>query len=61
MAYLSGRVRLAINEKQKYFSFTDPQLAENLILVCGSTKGQKRNKNEFVTKFIGIIVMIIVI
>ena len=32
-AWILSRARLAINEKQKYFSLPDHQLAENLILV----------------------------
>ena len=44
------------NKKQKHFSLPDHQLVEYLILVFERTD---RNKNEFVTKFVGIIVTII--
>ena len=33
--FVVDRARLAINEKQKYFSLPDRQLAENMILVFG--------------------------
>ena len=39
--------------------FSDHELAENLILFLASTKERKRDKSEFVTKFVGIIVSII--
>ena len=54
--YLWDRARLAMNKKQKYFSWPDHQLAENLILVFGFYEGQIKDKSEFVTKVVGIIV-----
>ena len=52
--------QLAINKKQKYFSWPDHQLAENLILVFGFYEGKIKDKSEFVTKVVGIIVTIFV-
>ena len=40
--------------KNKYFSLPDHQLAENRFLFIVSTKEQKRDKSEFVTKFVEI-------
>ena len=51
--------QLTINKKHKYFSLPDHQLTGNSILFLASTKGQKRNKNEFLTKFADIKVTII--
>ena len=45
--------------KQKYFSLPDHQLAENLFFFFISTKGQTRDKSEFVTKIVGTILTII--
>ena len=46
-------VRDSLNKKQKYLLLPDHQLAEKLlILVSVSTKGQKSDKSEFVTKFV---------
>ena len=53
--WLGSRARLALNQKQKYFSLPDHQLAENFILILIS-KWQKEDKREFVTKLVGIIV-----
>ena len=45
LAYVWSGARLAINEKKKYFSLPDHQLAGNLILVFGfyekTKKGEK--------------------
>ena len=50
-----------MNIKQKYFSLSDHQLAENLILVFGFYEKTKKDKTELVTKLVGIMVMIILI
>ena len=60
-AYLWSRARLAINKKQSYFLLQDHQLAKNLILFLASVKEQKRDKSEFLTNFVGIIVALIFI
>ena len=57
--WLWSRARLAINKTQKYFSLPNHQLVENLILVLVWKKGQKKDKGEFVTESVGILVMII--
>ena len=57
-AYLRSRGRYISNKKQNYFSLPDHQLAENLIRIFGFYEKTKRDKNEFVTKFVGIIVTI---
>ena len=54
--WLWSKARLAINERQNYFSLTDHQFTENLILVFGF---YERGESKLVTKFVGIIVMII--
>ena len=54
---LQRRKRLAINEKQKYFSLPDHQLSEKLILFLVLTTG-KKNKREFVNTFAGIVIAI---
>ena len=54
---LQSRARLAINEKQKYFSLPDNQLSEKLTLFLVLTTG-KKNKSEFVNKFAGIVIAI---
>ena len=46
-------------KKQKYFPLKDHQLAENRILVFGLQRRKKKDKSQFVTKSVGIIVMII--
>ena len=45
-------------QKQKNLSLPDQQLAENLILVFVLQVKTKNYKNDFVTKSLGIIVMI---
>ena len=60
-AQLWSRAWLAMNIKQKYFSLSDHQLAENLILVFGFYEKTKKDKTELVTKLVGIMVMIILI
>ena len=49
--WLRNSVRLTF-KKIKYLSLPNHQLAENLILVFVSKKGQKGDKSEFVTKFV---------
>ena len=51
----------AIDRRVCKFSVPDYQLAENLILVFSFLKRQKRDKSEFVTKSVLIIVTIIFI
>ena len=51
-------MRIAINEKQKYFSLPDHQLAENLLFL-DCKKGQKENKSKFVTKSVEVTAEII--
>ena len=38
--------------KYKYLLIPDHQLAENLILFLVFTKGEQRDKSEFVSKFV---------
>ena len=47
-------------QKTEIFLVTRHQLAENLILVFGFYEGQIKDKSEFVTKVVGIIVTIFV-
>ena len=58
--YLWNRARLAMNQKEKYFSLPGHQLAENVILTFGFWE-QNSDKRKFVNKFLGVIVMIIFI
>ena len=58
-AYLWSRARLATNEIQKYFSLPVAKLLKIWFLILVSTKEQTRDKSEFVTEFLGIIVTII--
>ena len=58
-AHVWSRARLAISKKQNYFWLEDHQLAEDLILVLVSMKGQKKDESKRVSKFVGIKVTII--
>ena len=51
-------MRLDITTKKKIFCIHTTNLVKVWFLVVVSTKGQKRDKNEYVTKFIGIIVYV---
>ena len=59
MTWFWSRARLVINKKQKYFSLLATNLLKTWFLFLICKKGQKEDKNEFVTKSVGIIVMII--
>ena len=58
LAWLWSRARLTININKKYFSLPYHQFTENLILVFSFCERTKRDKSQFVTKFVGIIVTI---
>ena len=58
-AWFLSKAQLDINKKQKTFSRTNHQLAENLILVFCFYERTKMEKIEFVTKFVGTIGTII--
>ena len=57
--FLQRQRATGYKQKQKYFSFPDHQLAENFILIFGFMKGKTRDKSEFVTKLVGVILTII--
>ena len=59
MTWFWSRARLVINKKQKYFSSRATNLLKTWFLFLIYKKGQKEDKNEFVTKSVGIIVTII--
>ena len=50
-----------MNKNEKYFSLPNHPLAKNLIIVSGIYERMKREKIEFVIKFVGIIVPIVFI
>ena len=52
-----SRARLAINKKQKYFQTNNLLKTRFLFLVC--KKWKQEDKSKHVTKYVGIIVMII--
>ena len=56
-----SRAWLVLNKNQKYFSLPDHQLAENRFLALVFSKRKRKNKSEFVNKFVGIILAIILI
>ena len=59
MTWFWSRARLVTNKKQKYFSLLAINLLKTWFLFLICKKGQKEDRNEFVTKSVGIIVTII--
>ena len=59
LAYLWSRARIVINKNRNIFRYHALNLLKFWFLFLVSTKEQKRDKNEFVTKFVEIIVTVI--
>ena len=60
-AYLWSRARLVINKKQHFSCYQTTSSLKIWFLFLVSTKGQKKDKSEFITKFVRIIVTIVFI
>ena len=58
MAYLWSGAWLAINKKQIFFCYQTTNLLKFWFLILVSTKRQKRDKSIFITKFVGMLIMI---
>ena len=60
-AYLWSRAALVTNKKENISRYKTTNLLKSWFLILVSMTGQKKDKSEFVTKFVGVTVTIILI